>query len=191
MNQIEVRRRHATSGLTIRGAKLFFKKVHTLRGWDRREARLRLFGNPKHITPKFASCATSITWRATRPWARQSGARSSAIVDICICRETGERGANPTLSKRGKMRIECCSSARREPDFSAPPEPPKQPISVTQDFRHPRSEADSLGAAGRSLERKSSFLAHLPPRSRQALAVQKERRGVREAWPFGPRAGRP
>jgi hypothetical protein len=106
MNQIEVRRRHATSGLTIRGAKLFFKKVHTLRGWDRREARLRLFGNPKHITPKFASCATSITWRATRPWARQSGARSYAIVDICICRETGERGANPILSKRGKLRTD-------------------------------------------------------------------------------------
>ena len=107
MNQIEARRRHATSGLTIRGAKLFFKKVHTLRGWDRREARLRLFGNPKHITPKFASCATSITWRATRPWARQSGARSYAIVDICICRETGERGANPILSKRGKLRTPC------------------------------------------------------------------------------------
>ena len=110
MNQIEVRRRHATSGLTIRGAKLFFKKVHTLRGWDRREARLRLFGNPKHITPKFASCATSITWRATRPWARQSGARSYAIVDICICRETGERGANPILSKRGKLRTPCGDS---------------------------------------------------------------------------------
>ena len=78
----------------------------------------------------------------------------------------------------GRRRIECCSSARREPDFSAPPEPPKQPISVTQDFRHPRSEADSLGAAGRSLERKSSFLVYPPPRSRQALTVQKERRGV-------------
>jgi len=117
MNQIEVRRRHATSGLTIRGAKLFFKKVHTLRGWDRREARLRLFGNPKHITPKFASCATSITWRATRPWARQSGARSYAIVDICICRETGERGANPILSKRGKLRTPCGDSwiAAKEP----------------------------------------------------------------------------
>ena len=112
MNQIEVRRRHATSGLTIRGAKLFFKKVHTLRGWDRREARLRLFGNPKHITPKFASCATSITWRATRPWARQSGARSYAIVDVCICRETGERGANPILSKRGNLRT---PSARSVP----------------------------------------------------------------------------
>ena len=110
MNQIEARRRHATSGLTIRGVKLFFKKVHTLRGWDRREARLRLFGNPKHITPKFASCATSITWRATRPWARQSGARSYAIVDICICRETGERGANPILSKRGKLRTPCGDS---------------------------------------------------------------------------------
>ena len=84
--------------------------MHTLRGWDRREARLRLFGNPKHITPKFASCATSITWRATRPWARQSGARSYAIVDICICRETGERGANPILSKRGKLRTPCRDS---------------------------------------------------------------------------------
>ena len=85
----------------------------------------------------------------------------------------------------------CCSSARRETCFSAPPEPPKQPISVTQDFRHPRSEADSLGAAGRSLERKSPFLAHPPPRSRQALTVQKERRGVREEFSLGPRAGWP
>ena len=110
MNQIEVRRRHATSGLTIRGAKFFLKKGHTLRGWGRREARLRLFGNPKHTTPEFASCATSISWRTTRPWARQSGPRSSAIVDICICRETGERGANPILSKRGKLRTPCGDS---------------------------------------------------------------------------------
>ena len=91
----------------------------------------------------------------------------------------------------GRRRIECCSSARREPDFSAPPEPPKQQLSVTQDFRHPRSEAESLGAAGRFLERKSSSLAHPPPRSRQALTAQIERIGVRETCPFGPRAGRP
>ena len=69
--------------------------------------------------------------------------------------------------------LECCVECSQrtkvtEPDFSAPPEPPKQPISVTQDFaiQDLKPTRSALQGAS-SKERAHSSLILLPGRARR------------------------
>ena len=96
---------------------------------------------------------------------------------------------SPSLFALLLREIECCSSARREPDFSAPPGPLKKPGSVIQDFFVQDLKLVHLAPTKIAFTKRRTSALLPPSRSRQALTVKEGEEWVERSAPLG--RGRP